>query len=458
MDTFSDTLEQATVLLEQLARVPVEALTDEEVCLLTVQAERAGRFMDAIRVRTAAEIDERSRFELGTAGLSYRLGQRRSDDFIEQLTLVSAATANQRIRLGVAIRPRLSLTGEVLPAAHPHVAAALMSGDLGVDAAAGIVRMLDQATTHSPYPEQFDESERYLVSIGALKSADLVAVEARVQREALDPDGAPEREAQLRARRRFRFGRESHGLATFSGACDPASAALLRSAFTESNAPDAKPRFLSDEDLQDAASDPRTREQRQLDVLIGLVTAGLRSTGQRPTATVMAVVTFDDLENHKGVAWLDDADEPISAASLQQMVCDSGFQRVLVGRNGQIVGRSPLERYFSTVQRKQLAVRDGGCVWPGCTAPPSWCEAHHVLEWEHGGATVLDNGVLLCPAHHHMLHSSAFTMKMVDGRPMLLAPPWIDPDQTWRMLGRQRVMMQRVTVPEPAQQRELVTT
>ncbi len=160
----------------------------------------------------------------------------------------------------------------------------------------------------------------------------------------------------------------------------------------------------------------------------------------------MAVVTLDDLENCKGVAWLDDADEPISAASLRQMVCDSGYRRILLGRNGKIIGRSPLERFFSTTQRRQLAVRDGGCVWPQCTAPPSWCEAHHVVEWNHGGATVLDNGVLLCPAHHHMLHNSDFTMKMVDGRPMLLAPPWLDPDQEWRMLGRQRATKGRALV------------
>lgn len=392
MDTFSDTLEQATALLGELARVPVEALSDEELCLFAVQIEQAGRFVDAARVRAAGDINERSRFELGEAGLSYRLGQRKPGDFLEQITLVSAATARERIRLGSAIRPRQSFLGEVLPAAHPHVAEGLISGELSMDAAAVIVRTLDQAATHSPYPELFDESERHLVSIAAFTSADLVAVDARVQREALDPDGAPQRDEQLHARRRFSLGRESHGLTTFSGACDPASAALLRSAFTESNAPDTTPRFLSEEDLRADLSDPRTREQRQLDVLIGLVTAGLRSTGQRSTSTVMAVVTYDDLANHTGVAWLDDADEPISAATLQQMVCDSGFQRILLGRNGRIVGRAPHERLFSTRQRKQLAVRDGGCVWPQCTAPPSWCEAHHVLEWELGGATVVDNG------------------------------------------------------------------
>ena len=80
-------------------------------------------------------------------------------------------------------------------------------------------------------------------------------------------------------------------------------------------------------------------------------------------------------------------------------------------------------------------------MWPQCTAPPSWCHAHHVLEYENGGKTDVDNGALLCPAHHHMLHASEFTMRMIRGRPTLLAPPWLDPGQVYRPLGRSRVLM-----------------
>jgi hypothetical protein len=42
-----------------------------------------------------------------------------------------------------------------------------------------------------------------------------------------------------------------------------------------------------------------------------------------------------------------------------------------------------------------------------------------------------------------MLHQSDFTMKMVEGRPMLLAPPWLDPEQNWKLLGRQRATARR---------------
>src|SRR5690606_6470469 len=93
-----------------------------------------------------------------------------------------------------------------------------------------------------------DAAELALVDASARDSADLVGVEARAWREALDPDGAEPRERELRERRRFSLGRESHGLTPFSGACDPASAALLRAALAESGAPDGAPRFLDAED------------------------------------------------------------------------------------------------------------------------------------------------------------------------------------------------------------------
>lgn len=332
---------------------------------------------------------------------------------------------------------------------------------MGVDAAALVVRCLDQAA-RTAAPEHLEAAELALVDASGRDSADLVGIEARVWREALDPDGAELREDELRERRRFSLGRESHGLTPFSGACDPASAALLRAAFAESTAPDAGPRFLDAEDaargretistaegeILTTIRDPRTREQRQLDVLLGLVTAGLRSTGtepgeQRSTTTVMAVVRLSDLDSGRGVGWLDDVEESVSVATIRELACDAGYRHLVIDDAGQPLYEGRLKRYFTPAQRRALAVRDGGCVWPQCTAPPGWCHAHHIEEWKangNHGATDIDNGVLLCPAHHHMLHDSAFTMKMIDGRPRLLAPPWVDPDQEWRPLARGRAL------------------
>ncbi len=41
----------------------------------------------------------------------------------------------------------------------------------------------------------------------------------------------------------------------------------------------------------------------------------------------------------------------------------------------------------------------------GCDARLTFCDAHHVVHWSAGGATDLDNLVLLCRHHHRTLHT-----------------------------------------------------
>jgi len=50
----------------------------------------------------------------------------------------------------------------------------------------------------------------------------------------------------------------------------------------------------------------------------------------------------------------------------------------------------------SPAQRKALIVRDGGCIFPGCDRPASWCDAHHIIHWLDSGPTDLWNLCLLC--------------------------------------------------------------
>lgn len=448
-----DKLEQARALLAEVAAEAPLALSDGDLCALTSAVEDAGRLVDAARLAAAAEVDDRSRFELGSSGLSYRLGHRRGVHLVEQLTRVSQTEAARRIRAGAALRVRTDLRGELLPAPFPTVAAAVSRGEVGVDAASVITRCLGDALRNGAHPDAVAGAEAELVADAARVSADAVAVMARVWREALDPDGAEPREEKLQQQRSFVMGAEREGLTPFRGIAPPAQAAALKAMFSESLAPDAAPRFLSEDDLERGSEttitpegevvtrvrDPRSREQRQFDVLMGALRSGARSRAFGSTATVLAVVKLDDLESGSGVGWLDGVDEPVSAATAREMVCDSGFRRVVIGAHGEILELGETERLFSYQQRLALAARDGGCVWPQCTAPPSWCHAHHVTEWSEGGKTDIGNGALLCSAHHHMLHASDFSMRMIDGRPHLLAPPWLDPAREWRLVGRPRL-------------------
>jgi Domain of unknown function (DUF222)/HNH endonuclease len=86
------------------------------------------------------------------------------------------------------------------------------------------------------------------------------------------------------------------------------------------------------------------------------------------------------------------------------------------------VGRTT--RVVSPAQRNALVVRDGGCAFPGCDRPQSWCEAHHLRHWAHGGPTDLGNLALLCWAHHRAVHEGGWRLRRdPDGRLTAIPPP-----------------------------------
>jgi Domain of unknown function (DUF222)/HNH endonuclease len=85
------------------------------------------------------------------------------------------------------------------------------------------------------------------------------------------------------------------------------------------------------------------------------------------------------------------------------------------------VGRAT--RVVGAAQRTALAVRDGGCVFPGCQRPLAWCEAHHLRHWLHGGPTDLANLALVCRAHHRAVHEGGWRLvRQADGR-VTATPP-----------------------------------
>jgi len=108
---------------------------------------------------------------------------------------------------------------------------------------------------------------------------------------------------------------------------------------------------------------------------------------------VTVVIQQDDFDSGRGVGWIDDLDEPISAVSVQQMACDAEIRYATVGPNGEVLDLGKAQRLFSAAQRIALSLRDGGCVLGDCSAPPGWCHAHHVKEWKaHDGPTDINNG------------------------------------------------------------------
>jgi hypothetical protein len=100
----------------------------------------------------------------------------------------------------------------------------------------------------------------------------------------------------------------------------------------------------------------------------------------------------------------------LNAERYRHLFCDAAYTAVVVDQVGVPLGLGRTARYATPAQRRALIVRDGGCVFPGCDAPATWCEAHHVDHWDHDGPTDLDNLAMLCRHHHGVTHRAGWAM------------------------------------------------
>lgn len=195
-----------------------------------------------------------------------------------------------------------------------------------------------------------------------------------------------------------------------------------------------------------AATDDRRAPQKRHDALAtALITAA--ASGQLPTIggaapTLVVSVRDADLVDGRGWAHIEGSDEPVSVAAARWAACTGAVQRVTLSSAGRVLRLGTEERVFNRHQRRAIALRDGGCIIPGCGVPAAWCEIHHVDEHARGGPTHTDNGVLLCWFHHRFLDRSGWGIRMNLGVPEVQAPNWIDAKRRWRRTTRS---MTRVT-------------
>lgn len=105
--------------------------------------------------------------------------------------------------------------------------------------------------------------------------------------------------------------------------------------------------------------------------------------------------------------------EPLDAVTAAVLACDVWLHPIITDLDHTPLFAGRAQRYFTIAQRRALIIRDGGCVFPGCDAPASWCDAHHVIPWEHHGRTDIDNAALLCRRHHGLAHSKHWTLQAI---------------------------------------------
>ena len=127
-----------------------------------------------------------------------------------------------------------------------------------------------------------------------------------------------------------------------------------------------------------------------------------RVAGERPH--VVVTVDLQSLQGKPGRRSELQDTGPISPETARRLACDAGMSRIFTMGASEPLDVGRRTPVVPSGMRRALVLRDGGCRFPGCGRPQSWCDAHHIKHWADGGSTALSNLVLLCRPHHRAVH------------------------------------------------------
>lgn len=424
--------------------VPVDTLGHRDLVALNDALGALRRGTDAVHARVASEIARQSRPEAGAESLAKKNGYRNAAVLIAATTGTTVGDASRLVAVGEATAPRRQFSGADAPARHPHVAAALAAGRIGLPAASAIIAMLDRVALRAQ-PQAVDDVERVLSQQAPGLGLDqLGKVIARAEAH-LDPDGLEPKEHELRGERSLVMF-ERFGMLHLNAKLDPESAAPVRAAIEAIVTAEFRSEGRDDSgvaDPADADAPRRTVPQRQADALVTLASHALGCASDTPVtgATVIVRMNLSDLESGRGSAVIDGIDQPVSIATARRMAASGAVIPCVLGADSEILDWGRRRRLFTTAQKLAIAERDGGCAM--CGLPPGMTKVHHLRWWaKDAGPTDLSNGVLLCETCHHRVHDNGWEIRIdgtgIDAEVWFIPPPHVDPRRTPRLGGRRR--------------------
>jgi len=334
----------------------------------------------------------------------------------------------QRLRMSVSAARRLVELASAVSSGPPVLREALSAGEVSVEQAQAIAACV-AALPAEVGPDTVDKAATVLV--GHAAEHDAVGLRRLGQRilEVVAPEVGEEldRRALQRAEQKALQGRFLSLSATGDGAVrvlgrlDVEAAAVVRAALDPLCAPGR------------VADDDRGAGQRRADALVEICQMALHTGdlpdngGERPQ--VVVTVGYDTLLRGLGSAVLDTG-EMLTPEAARRLACDASILPAVLDGTGQPLDLGRERRLITGALRRALVLRDGGCAFPDCDRPAKWCDGHHVVHWVDGGATCLENSVLVCRFHHRLLHKGDWTVHIGHhGRPEFTPPAWIDPHQ-----------------------------
>ena len=321
--------------------------------------------------------------------------------------------------------PRRTLSGEAVEAAHPQTAAALTQGAISARAASIIVAAADKISD-LVVDDAGPLFETQLIDCARQHDPDTLARFAHDLRTAVDQDGALRDIEAAHRRRQVSLHRRADGSGIIAGELTCDAAEYLETLFDTLAKPHQGP---------DGQRDPRTPGQRRHGTLLGGFKL-LYGSGQLPTAngcatTLVLTATVDEFTTTTGSGIVQTAHGYAIPAAVADRWLDPKAKAILVllSKTKSILAYSDQHRLFTEQQRLAMYARDKGCSYPGCDAPLSWTQAHHVTDYAITRRTCVDDGTLVCTANHATFEQMSWTSIMLNELPHWIPPASVDPDQ-----------------------------
>jgi hypothetical protein len=474
-----------------------DALSDADALAGQKSLARLQREIDTHKAWMAKTLAQRSRWELGQSGLAKQQGHLSPESLIQELTGGTKAETRRLVDVGRMLAeteeadaraaeveaarrsaeeldPATTDAAEAgvppLPSAtvpwHAPLSRAVNAGTVSIDAAHAIRTGLGDIDSVVTGPLLAEALDRLLLDAASL-NVDQLLKAARRTRDDLDADGIREREQKAWDDRYLRIWTLDTGQVRIDGLFPPEQGQFIKATFDSFTSPRrGGVRFVDTERAAWARrvqDDPRTTAQITCDGFIDLLEAGTTVNpdemlgGRRPAVQILTTATptaqRTDVEGIRdigdiliappgrgGHGYLEGTSAPVSAATIERLICNSGSVEIRFDELNRPLDLGREQRLFTRAQRRALAARDGGCAWPGCDRPPAFTEAHHIEHWARdNGSTNIDQGILLCHAHHMLLHNQRWQIFENSGRFWLRPPAMVDPGQTLiEMPGRNR--------------------
>ena len=411
---FEAAIQSLEAVMDQLVDADASAVAGVELSGLVARFERQRRRMESVEHTMVARLQD--------AQVAGEFGRTSAADLLVELIRIAPAEAGARVRAARDLGPRREPCGLSLPPIFTRVAEAQRDGSISAAHAKVITATVAAIPAHRSF-ELAEPVEQFLVEQAEHLDPKRLAAAARRLLATVDPDGAAPSEAEQQRRRDYTIAQNRAGYWKV-GDCVTDEYAAIWSPMTDT--------LSAPQPSVDGLPDDRTPGQRRHDAMRELGRRLLRSgtlpdCGGTPV-TLALTVRAEDLDSGSGVAETETG-TTIGVSAAMRLADECELFTTVLDRNGAVLCAGRTRRLANRAQRRALAARDGGCCFPGCTRPASWCEAHHVLAWINGGPTDLDNLVLLCGWHHREFERRGWTVHLRDGVPEWIPPPWLDPAQ-----------------------------